>query len=148
MLFDVYDENNFSIKCEYSENLLLKEVPGKSWDNQYKLWVAPMSSFIQASYVKAKLQVTPELKTKVDEYLEKQEYEKQFKTIAVCADCGSSNVYSIEFRTDYTNARSIDPLNDNEDIGNDDLPYYLSGHYCRNCESLCSIKVKKVKLRR
>ena len=59
----------------------------------------------------------------------------------ICVDCKSRNVHGIEFRTDYTNARNIYPINDDvEEISNDDLPYRLEGYYCEDCQSLCSVK--------
>lgn len=60
----------------------------------------------------------------------------------VCVDCGSKEVYEIEFRTDGgATARTLDAVNEGiAEIDNDDLPKYLGGHYCHHCESLCSIK--------
>jgi hypothetical protein len=60
----------------------------------------------------------------------------------VCTDCGSTDVYEIEFRTDYSYASSIGPINEPKYHGkyvtNDDLPYRLYGCYCHGCRSLCS----------
>lgn len=63
-------------------------------------------------------------------------------TISVCADCGSTKVYYIEFRTDGgATARTLDAVNDGvEELDNDDLPKYLGGYYCHACSSLCSTK--------
>ena len=56
-----------------------------------------------------------------------------------CIECGSSEVYEVEFRTDYAKARLLNPMNDGlPEIGNDDLPYRLSGCYCNSCKSLVS----------
>lgn len=64
---------------------------------------------------------------------------------SVCVDCGSADVHSIEFRTDYTFARNISAVNEGfEDIINDDLPLRLEGYYCHSCESFCSIRKNKV----
>lgn len=61
-----------------------------------------------------------------------------------CVGCGSTKVHSIEFRIDYTNARSIRPVNergyyDKDYITNRDLPYYLEGYYCEGCKELVSV---------
>lgn len=58
----------------------------------------------------------------------------------ICNNCKSKEVYEIEFRTDYSNARSINPLNDNIKIlSNEDLPYELSMYFCNKCKDTCSI---------
>ena len=56
-----------------------------------------------------------------------------------CIECGSARVYEIEFRTDYTNARKIEPVNNSKEIFNDDLPHYLDGYYCDRCRKFVSI---------
>ena len=56
-----------------------------------------------------------------------------------CIECGSARVYEIEFRTDYTNARKIEPVNNSKEINNEDLPYYLDGYYCDRCKKFVSI---------
>lgn len=60
----------------------------------------------------------------------------------ICVDCGGENAYRIEFRTDGgAYARTLDALNEGtEEIENEDLPKYLGGHYCHNCQSFCSAK--------
>jgi hypothetical protein len=59
----------------------------------------------------------------------------------VCVDCGSKEVYEIEFRMDYSYARKLNAVNDGiADIENDDLPSYLDGYYCNRCRGFCSVK--------
>lgn len=58
----------------------------------------------------------------------------------ICVDCSSEDVHYIEFRTDYTTARFMYPMNDNEEIDNEDLPLHLNGYYCHQCKSFSSIK--------
>lgn len=58
-----------------------------------------------------------------------------------CVECGSQNVHKIEFRTDYSYTRNLEPVNSfTEPIENSDLPHYLYGHYCEICQSFVSIK--------
>lgn len=64
----------------------------------------------------------------------------------VCNDCESSSVYYIEFRMDNTHTHNLQKVN-NEDKGikhitDNDLPKYLGGYYCHQCESFCSLKEK------
>jgi hypothetical protein len=61
--------------------------------------------------------------------------------IAVCADCNSSDVYSVEFRTDNAMPRLINTMNPGQkELPEDEVPYRLSGYYCADCQSLVSIK--------
>lgn len=64
--------------------------------------------------------------------------------VKVCTSCGSQEVYEIEFRTDYSSPRNLYPVNPNiKDLDEDDIPYYLGGHYCHRCQSLCNIQDAK-----
>lgn len=59
----------------------------------------------------------------------------------VCIDCGSNQVYEIEFRTDYAHSRNLSAVNSGiKNLDQDDLPYYLEGYYCHDCEGFCSVK--------
>jgi hypothetical protein len=56
-----------------------------------------------------------------------------------CHECGSLDVHSIEFRTDYNHPRTLNALNDNPWIEDEDLPHYLDGKYCHSCMQLVSV---------
>lgn len=58
-----------------------------------------------------------------------------------CVECNGTNVYDIEFRTDYSTARTLQAKNNGtKPIKTDDLPKYLGGFYCDDCQELVSVK--------
>lgn len=60
--------------------------------------------------------------------------------IYYCLECGSEDVYSLEFRTDYARPRTLNPMNNSSpEIDADDLPHRLGGHYCNGCGELVSV---------
>lgn len=54
-----------------------------------------------------------------------------------CVICNGIDVHSFQLRSDYG---SMDALNHNDDFGRDDKPYYISGYYCRDCDSSTLLK--------
>lgn len=56
----------------------------------------------------------------------------------VCRNCGGTNLYALEFRTDYAVPRKYGPVNaGTPEITQDDVPYYVDGIYCMDCKSFC-----------
>jgi hypothetical protein len=55
-----------------------------------------------------------------------------------CADCGGTDLYSFEFRTDNAKPRTFDAVNDgSEEI---EPPYRFTGTYCATCGDAVSTK--------
>ena len=62
-----------------------------------------------------------------------------------CIECNGINVHSLEFRMDYSRTRVISSVNQCvKEISNDDLPYRLEGHYCKDCDILVSVFTEKI----
>lgn len=58
-----------------------------------------------------------------------------------CMKCGSRRVYSVEFRTDYANARDFTPVNDNLPYEPYiEIPYRMNGYYCMDCDAFCNVQ--------
>lgn len=57
-----------------------------------------------------------------------------------CQKCNGNKIYEVEFRTDYAKPRNFYPANkDLPIIEDDEIPYYMDGHYCIDCDSFCSV---------
>ena len=56
----------------------------------------------------------------------------------VCAKCGGTKLYNMEFRTDYAVPRLYDPINGGTpEIWPEDVPYRRGGAFCMDCGSFC-----------
>lgn len=66
--------------------------------------------------------------------------------VVKCKECGGTNVYDVEFRTDYACPRMFDPANDDlPELEPKDAPSYMRGYYCMACDHFCSVETEEVK---
>jgi hypothetical protein len=56
----------------------------------------------------------------------------------VCMDCGGSNVFEIGIKPDE-NTLDIDALNPDTALEVSEMPYYVGGYYCKDCQSFVSV---------
>lgn len=60
----------------------------------------------------------------------------------VCAKCGGTRLYSMEFRTDRAIPRLYSPINEGTpEIQQKDIPYCVGGSFCMDCGSFCETVV-------
>lgn len=52
-----------------------------------------------------------------------------------CAECGSHEVFLVSIKTDKVD---IGLVNEGTELKQAELPYYLGGYYCKNCQTLVS----------
>jgi len=63
---------------------------------------------------------------------------KDMESYQACRRCGGTRLYDLEFRTDYAKARKHDAVNPGSpELTDDDVPYYVSGTFCMDCQSFC-----------
>lgn len=55
-----------------------------------------------------------------------------------CAECGGEHVYDLGMNVDK-NAVDITPINNDEELNLNTLPYYIGGYYCADCQTFVSI---------
>ena len=55
-----------------------------------------------------------------------------------CAECGGDHVYDLGMNVDK-NAVDITPINNDEELNLNTLPYYIGGYYCADCQTFVSI---------
>lgn len=61
----------------------------------------------------------------------------------VCSKCGGTNLYELEFRTDYAIPGKTDPVNaGTPELKPEDLPYRIGGTFCKDCEAFCSTETR------
>ena len=55
-----------------------------------------------------------------------------------CQECGGVHVFDLGFKVNPEEV-DISPMNSNDSLNKETLPYYLGGYYCSDCQTFCSI---------
>lgn len=67
------------------------------------------------------------------------------RSYQVCAKCGGTRLYSMEFRMDVL--PQYDPINEGSpEIKQEDVPRHMGGSFCMDCESFCETVVRLGKM--
>lgn len=55
-----------------------------------------------------------------------------------CAECGGTHIYDLGMNIDK-NTVDVTPINNDEELNLNTLPYYIGGYYCADCQTFVSV---------